>query len=78
VSRDRPYTRPGIDRVGACRDLRLNKTKLYTRARKLAVQSLTAHSEHEAASRLPVECPYTLDQLLDDDFLPGLESGVTR
>jgi hypothetical protein len=60
------------------RDLRRNFGEIYARARKRAAQSLAAHGEREAADRLPAECPYTLDQLLDDDFLPGLEGGPTR
>jgi Domain of unknown function DUF29 len=59
------------------RDPRRNFGKIYARTRKRAAQSLSTYGEHEAAARLPADCPYTLDQLLDD-FLPGLEGGPTR
>ena len=59
-------------------DLRRNLPKLYRKARTLTERKLKAYGEHEAAARLPAECPYTLDQLLDEDFYPGLERDVTR
>ena len=55
------------------RDLRRNLGKIYAKARKLTARSLATYGEHEAAARLPAECPYTLDQLLDEDFYPGLD-----
>jgi hypothetical protein len=59
-------------------DLRRNLPKLYRKARALTERKLKAYGEHEAAARLPAECPYTLDQLLDEAFYPDLGSEVTR
>ena len=33
-----------------------------------------SHGEVEASGRLPEECPYTLEQLLDDEWLPEREA----
>ena len=54
-------------------DLRRTLPKLYRKARDLTARKLKGYGEREAASSLPAECPYTLEQLLDDDFYPGLD-----
>jgi hypothetical protein len=54
-------------------DLRRNLATVYRKACALTERKLMAYGEHEAVTTLPAECPYTLDQLLDDDFYPGLD-----
>ena len=44
--------------------------RLYRLARKQAVLSLERFREYEAADLLPNECPYSLDQILDEDWYP--------
>lgn len=44
--------------------------QLYARARRNAVLALEDHDEPEGAAASPPICPYTLDQLLDPDWLP--------
>jgi predicted DNA-binding ribbon-helix-helix protein len=41
--------------------------KAWPQARRIAQKSLEAHGE---VAELPAECPYTLEQVLDADFLP--------
>ena len=43
----------------------------YRRARRQAALELLDHGEAEAARALPTDCPYTLDQLTDEDWLPA-------
>jgi hypothetical protein len=54
------------------RDLQRNLETIYAKARKLTARSLAAYGEHGAATLLPAECPYTLGQVLDEDFYPDL------
>jgi hypothetical protein len=51
-------------------DLSAVFTKLYATARKRVASDLEDHGEQEAAASLPVECPYSLDQILEDDWYP--------
>ena len=44
--------------------------KLYAAARKRVANDLQEYGEHEAAASLPTECPYTLDQVFEDDWYP--------
>ena len=46
--------------------------KLYATARKRVAADLQEYGEQSAAASLPVECPYTLDQVLADDWYPDL------
>ena len=48
----------------------------YADGRKLAAKGLKADVA-VSPSDLPPECPYTLDQLLDDDFWPANRHGLT-
>lgn len=41
--------------------------KAWPQARRIAQKSFEIHGENVA---VPVECPYTLEQVLDADFLP--------
>jgi len=43
---------------------------LYARGRQLAGVRLRKFGEIEAATRLPQECPYTLDQICADEWYP--------
>ena len=51
-------------------DLAASLSTLYRRARKQAELSLREHQEDGAAASLPAECPYTLDQILAEDWYP--------
>jgi hypothetical protein len=44
--------------------------RLYRQAKKQATASLQEYGEPEIIDRLPVVCPYTFEQLLDDDWYP--------
>lgn len=39
--------------------------------RKLAVGALRDYGEADAATEVPTDCPYTVEQLLDDDWWPA-------
>ena len=45
-------------------------SRLYRHARKIAALALRDHREDEAARRLPQTCPYSLDDILRDDWYP--------
>lgn len=45
--------------------------KLYATARKRVATDLQEHGEQEAAASLPAECPYTIEQILADDWYPN-------
>jgi hypothetical protein len=44
--------------------------RLYRDGRRRAALTLRGHGEEGAAERLPADCPYTLDQILLDDWYP--------
>jgi Domain of unknown function DUF29 len=44
--------------------------ELYRRARRRASRALRQYGEPEAAGALPLNCPYTLDQILREDWYP--------
>jgi len=50
--------------------------KLYVTARKRVASDLQDHGERDAAAALPVECPYTIEQLLADDWYPDPPGGA--
>jgi hypothetical protein len=52
------------------RDVEERLQKLYVDARRQAALGLQRYSETEAASRLPPQSAYTLDQILTDDWYP--------
>lgn len=52
------------------RDVEEALPRLYERSRKRAAVELQGHREPDAASSLPAECPYTIDQILADDWYP--------
>jgi hypothetical protein len=52
------------------RDIEARMDRLYTAARKQAAVELQKYDEHDAASALPAQCPYTIDQILAEDWYP--------
>ena len=44
--------------------------QLYAIARKRAAVDLQKHGDSEAAASMPLRCPYTIDQVLADDWYP--------
>lgn len=51
-------------------DLRRQLPRLFVHARRAAVLGLEEHGEFAAAKRLPDACPFTLDEVLRDDWYP--------
>jgi hypothetical protein len=51
---------------------------LYAGERSHTARALRLHDEPEAASALPNECPYTLGQLLDEDWFPTNRHGLSE
>jgi hypothetical protein len=51
-------------------DLEASLPRLYRGARRQAELSLREHGEHYAAAGFPQECPYTLDEILGEDWYP--------
>ena len=52
------------------RDIEEALPRLYTIARKRIGCNLQTYGEREAAQSLPAECPYTIDQILAEDWYP--------
>ena len=52
------------------RDLQRHLGRLYVQARRAAVLGLENHAENQAPRLLPRECPFTLDDVLRDDWYP--------
>ena len=57
------------------RELDERLSRLYAGARKQAALQSQDHGEREAALSLPPECPYTIDQVLAEDWYPDSPSG---
>jgi hypothetical protein len=53
-------------------DLAAALGRLYITARKRVAADLEDYDERDAAASLPTECPYTLDQILAEDWYPEL------
>jgi hypothetical protein len=62
------------------RDIEGTLPRHYVAARKQAVLDLQEYGEGDAAQALPGECPYTIDQILAEDWYPteGEPVGETR
>jgi hypothetical protein len=45
--------------------------RLYADGRRQAALGLHQYGENEAAARLPVECPYSLDEICRQDWYPS-------
>jgi hypothetical protein len=52
------------------RDIEETMPRLYAAARKQAALEVRKYGEHEGARALPAECPYTIDEILADDWYP--------
>jgi hypothetical protein len=52
------------------RDIEESLPRLYATTRKRVVRDLEKYGEHDAARSLPAECPYTIDQILAEDWYP--------
>ena len=52
------------------RDVRTRLPKLYLDARHRTELGLRQHHEVQAAEALPSSCPYTLDEILREDWYP--------
>ena len=59
------------------RDVEQMLPRLYAISRKRATLEMQRHGEPDAARSLPAECPYTLDQILADDWYPEPANGPT-
>ena len=52
------------------RDIEEMLGKLYGQARKRVTVELQKYGEETAAASLPPQCPYTIEQVLEDDWYP--------
>jgi Domain of unknown function DUF29 len=52
-------------------DVQAELPRLYSRAKKIANLALVNYGETNAAVGFPGTCPYTLDQILADDWYPA-------
>jgi hypothetical protein len=55
------------------RELEAALPELYRRERKRTARKLALYGEPEAAEALPLDCPYTVEQIVDEDWLPESE-----
>jgi hypothetical protein len=51
-------------------DIQAVLAKLYAAVRRRVANDLDEHGEQDAAASLPAECPFTIDQILADDWYP--------
>ena len=51
-------------------DIEAELTRMYRITRKRAAVQLQKYGERAAAQSLPAECPYTIDQILAEDWYP--------
>src|SRR4051812_31786384 len=58
------------------RDIEAELTRIYGIARKRAAVQLQRHGEYEAAQSLLADCPYTIDQILAEDWYPESTDGA--
>lgn len=57
-------------------ELRADLSRLYGRARRLAVAEMVDYGEHAAASALPTECPYSFEEIVAEDWFPTPKAGA--
>lgn len=50
----------------------------YAAERSRTARALRLYEEPEAAAELPAECPYTLEQILDEDWFPVSRHGLSE
>jgi len=58
------------------RDIKAELTRIYRIARKRAAVQLQRYGERAAAESLPAECPYTLEEILAEDWYPDPAEGT--
>ncbi len=58
------------------RDIEERLPHLYVEARKRAELQMHRYGERNAAQSLPAECPYTIDQILAEDWYPEPPDGA--
>jgi hypothetical protein len=71
---DRPRRRKLTATLRAAVDEELDAS--YRHARRHAVAAMIEYGERDAARELPEACPYTLDQLTDEAWLPKSRHGI--
>jgi hypothetical protein len=59
------------------RDAEAQLPGLYAQALRIARRALEGHGEGDATVALPAECPYALDQLLDEAWYPTSRDGLS-
>jgi hypothetical protein len=52
-------------------EIRAELDEIYRKARRYAVRDLARYGETEVAARIPASCPYSWEQLRDEDWYPG-------
>ena len=52
------------------RDIETELPRIYAISRKRAGLELRKYGKHDAVAGLPSECPYTIDQILAEDWYP--------
>jgi Domain of unknown function DUF29 len=57
-------------------DVAADLDKLFGRARRDAASGMLKHGEQNAARALPKGCPYSLQQILDQDWYPPNRHGL--
>jgi Domain of unknown function DUF29 len=57
-------------------DVAADLDKLFGRARRNAASGLVRHGERKAANVLPADCPYSFEQILDQDWYPPNRHGL--
>jgi phosphoglycolate phosphatase-like HAD superfamily hydrolase len=57
-------------------DVAADLDKLFGRGRRAAASGLIKHGEREAATALPTSCPYSLEQILEQDWYPQNRHGL--
>jgi len=55
------------------RDIEETLPRLYTTTRKRISRDLETYGERDAVQSLTAECPYTVDQILAEDWYPELD-----
>jgi hypothetical protein len=58
------------------REVENDLATLFQRARSAAAKGLRRHGEAEAANALPAACPYSFEQILDQDWYPQNRHGL--
>lgn len=59
------------------RELEADLARTYRQGRRKAHAGLNKHGEHDAATALPADCPYTFDEITTQDWYPANRHGLT-